>query len=474
MPEIPFIGGAYESRSPNVDAQRCVNLYPVLDKEGGKPISLSPTPGLKVWANVSKSYENRAGCAHNEYLYAVIGNTVYRFDVSGNYVELANKIGTSSGQVFMAANANGEIGIVDVDGGVGYYVSGLVVGNMGLPFSNPGKITFQDGYGIIGELNSNRFWISGLNAFSTWSALDYGSAESQADYIVACISDHQELWVFGNKTAEPYRNTGNTYFPFERITSVIQEVGLGSAESLVQLDNSMFFLDNFGNIRRIEGYTPVVVSSPQVGYRISTYGDISNAKGMGYVHEGQAFYLLTFPNANSGNGITECLDVSTGLWHQRSSYPRTDGKSRWRGNWHAFFDGKNLFGDYEQGIVYELDHTLYTDNDEILPAIRRGQTIEAGRKTMFLHNFELHIQSGVGIATGQGDDPQIMLRRSKDGGHTWGNEKWKSMGKIGEYTRRVRWGELGSARSWTPEVTITDPVNRVLIGAYLDYTIGTH
>ncbi len=276
--------------------------------------------------------------------------------------------------------------------------------------------------------------------------------------------------MFGVKTTEPFRNTGAADFPFERINNVLQEIGISAPASLTQLDNSFYFLDQWGNVRRMQGYTPVIVSTPQIAYQISKYATISDAKAFGYVHEGHAFLILIFPSENE----TWCYDVSLPPeigWHKRSSWPNAPD-SRWRANCHALFNNKNLFGDFEVGKIYELDHELYEDDGHTIPAVRRGTMVSANRKTMFLNTFELHIQAGVGLATGSGSDPQIMFRRSKDGGHTWGNEKWRSMGKIGEYDKLLRWKRLGRAKTWIPEITITDPVDRVIIGAYLDGTIG--
>jgi hypothetical protein len=235
---------------------------------------------------------------------------------------------------------------------------------------------------------------------------------------------------------------------------------------LAKLDNTIFFLDNWGNIRRLQGYIPVIVSTVQIAYQISTYPKISDAISFGYVHEGHSFYIITFPSANKGKGVTWCYDIETDLWHQRSSFPYAPN-GRWRGNAYAFFGNKHLFGDYLNGKIYELDHDIYTDDGEVLPAVRRAQHVEALGRNLFLTEFELHIKAGVGILSGQGSDPQIMLRISKDGGNTWGNEKWRGMGKIGQYIKRVRWLQLGKARTWTPEITITDPVNRVILDAYL-------
>jgi hypothetical protein len=237
------------------------------------------------------------------------------------------------------------------------------------------------------------------------------------------------------------------------------------------LDNCIFWLDQSGNVRLVQGYTSKIISPPQIAYNISTYPTISDAIALGYVHEGHSFYIITFPTANNGRGVTWCYDISTDIWHQRSSYPNAPD-SRWRGECYSFFDNLHLIGDYENGKIYELDHELFEDDGNTLIALRVGNQTSA-EKNFFIHSFELEIESGVGVVTGQGSDPQVMLRVSKDGGHTWSNQKWASMGKIGEFSKRVRWNRLGMAKRWIPEIRITDPVDRTIISASLDVTIGT-
>jgi hypothetical protein len=67
-------------------------------------------------------------------------------------------------------------------------------------------------------------------------------------------------------------------------------------------------------------------------------------------------------------------------------------------------------------------------------------------------------------------DPQVMLRWSDDGGHTWSNEHWRSMGKTGEWGRRVIWRRLGMTlklRDRVYEVSGTDPIKIAIMGAEL-------
>jgi PKD repeat protein len=71
-----------------------------------------------------------------------------------------------------------------------------------------------------------------------------------------------------------------------------------------------------------------------------------------------------------------------------------------------------------------------------------------------------------------GEDPQVMLRISNDGGKTFISEQWRSAGKAGEYLARVEWNRLGAARRRVFEVVVTDPIPWRLTGAYLKLREG--
>jgi hypothetical protein len=84
--------------------------------------------------------------------------------------------------------------------------------------------------------------------------------------------------------------------------------------------------------------------------------------------------------------------------------------------------------------------------------------------------------AGVAIAgsggTTSGVDPQAMLRWSNDGGSTYSNEHWTSIGQIGAYKNRAMWRRLGYARDRIFEVVVTDPVKAVIVSANLKASVG--
>jgi hypothetical protein len=68
--------------------------------------------------------------------------------------------------------------------------------------------------------------------------------------------------------------------------------------------------------------------------------------------------------------------------------------------------------------------------------------------------------------------PQVVLRFSDDGGHTWSNEKYSTLGRVGEYLKRVIFRRLGTSRDRVYELTYSDTAPLRIIDAYLDASPG--
>ena len=123
---------------------------------------------------------------------------------------------------------------------------------------------------------------------------------------------------------------------------------------------------------------------------------------------------------------------------------------------------------YSNGDIYRLDKNVYSDNGMAIEREIIGRHIFNKMEVMFISELQLDIETGVGLNAGQGSNPQIMLQISKDGGHTFGSERWVSFGKIGQYLTRVIWRQLGTGYDFVFKIRITDPVKVVIIGAYIN------
>jgi hypothetical protein len=465
MTEINFVGGEYKGRSSNVDAQVCQNFYPVIDNEGGRILTLIGGPGLKEWCDLGYAYEIRGMKEMNGTLYVVCGSKVFSVNQRGTATELTGTLATETGLVFMECNLT-EMFIVDGTNSK-IITDGLTVEDpTGIDYAAAGSLTYQDGYFIVADADTQKFWISGLYDGNDWDALDFASAEALPDNIVRAFNNNRELWLFGEKTTEPWYNSGNSLFPFERIPGAVMELGLGAKMSVAKEGGILFWLDHNFNVRAVsQGYSATKISTSQIDYRISQCSEPSSARAWAYTQEGQLFYVLTFPS----DDLTVVYDVITGIWHTRAT-GTDDG--RYRANCYAYYAGKCLVGDYASGKILELDLDTYDHDGMVMRSIRTAQAISNNRKRIFHGTLEIEFEAGVGLATGDGSDPQAVLEYSDDDAHTWSNEIWTDMGETGEYGVMARWHKLGSARSRIYRLTITDPVKRVVLGANIIGSIG--
>jgi hypothetical protein len=204
----------------------------------------------------------------------------------------------------------------------------------------------------------------------------------------------------------------------------------------------------------IRGYVPKPISSPELDALINAYLTVSDATAFSYMEAGHPMLQVNFPTA----GKSWLFDATTGLWS-----PLEYGLSgaRHRGEIFLDFDRKRLIFDYENGNIYQLDSAAYTDNGTEIASEIISRHITAP-KPFRVRELYVDMETGVGLASGQGSDPQAMLQISKNGGKTWGNELWRSIGAIGEYGQRVMWKRLGPSDSWTFKIRITDPCKRVI------------
>ena len=137
------------------------------------------------------------------------------------------------------------------------------------------------------------------------------------------------------------------------------------------------------------------------------------------------------------------------------------------------FANEIVIGDYVTGTLYAYDMNVYSEAGLVQKWLRSWRALPTGQndlKRTAQHSLQLDCESGVGLVTGQGSDPQVMLRWSDDGGHTWSNEHWKSMGQTGHYGQRVIWRRLGMTqklRDRVYEISGTDPVKIAIMGAEL-------
>lgn len=468
--KTPILGQAYVARSVNAVDNRMVNLYPEATPENGKTAGfLLRAPGLRLLATLGGG-PVRGLWQFGAYGYAVSGNTLYRVDAAWT----ATVLGTVSGsgpvsmsdngtQLFVACNPRSYI----------YNASTGAFAEITDP-DFPGAVTvgYLDGYFVFNEPNSQRVWVTSLLDGTSVDPLDFASAEGATDGLVALIIDHREAWLFGTNSVEVWYDSGAALFPLERIQGAFNEIGCAAPYSVAKMDNGLFWLgsDARGNgmVYRANGYTGQRISTHAIEFAIQGYATISDAIGYTYQQDGHSFYVLSFPTGNA----TWVYDVATGGWHERA---RLENGLFYRhaSNCQMNYNGEIVVGDYGNGNLYAFDLDVYADNGQPQKWLRSWRALPSDQNTLkrtAQHSLQLDCETGVGLATGQGSNPQVVLRWSDDGGHTWSNEHWTSMGAIGSFGTRAIWRRLGMTakiRDRVYEVSGTDPVKVAIVGAEL-------
>jgi hypothetical protein len=475
MSKFPFIGASYEARSKTFDSQRCVNLYPEASESGPGPskgpAALIGTPGLALWSTLAGGGVRGLLRFSASLAIAVVGSNVYTVTTAG-VGTLIGTVAGGSGPVSMASN--GTV-VMLVTGSSGYVVTpsaSTVTAITDSDFTGADVVYFLDGYFVFNKPGTGQFQITQLYGTAI-DGLDFATAEGSPDLLVSLIVDHRELWLLGENSVEIYFNSGNNDFPFERVNGAFIEMGCAAKSSAAKLDNSVFWLtaDDRGQgiVVRAVGYQPQRVSTHAIEFAIARYSRIDDAVAYTYQQEGHSFYVLTFPTANA----TWVYDASTNLWHERAWRDPADGTlGRHRSQVHMAFADSNIVGDWETGKLYRLDLDTFTDDGSPIARIRSCPHLSSDLKWQFFTALQIDMETGVGLDSGQGSDPQAMLQYSDDGGFTWSNEVWAPMGKLGERKRRVRWRRLGKSRDRVFKVTITDPVKVVIVGASIQVTVG--
>jgi hypothetical protein len=278
------------------------------------------------------------------------------------------------------------------------------------------------------------------------------------------------LLVFGDATIEPWQDVGAANMPLERVPGVVIERGLAAPRATAKEDNTVFFLGDDRRFYRLDGLTPVGISTPALDAEWQNYSTVSDTFCFSYSWAGHKFIIVQFVTANT----TFAYDIASGLWHERDSWDLNGHDlGRWRANCQLSCYDKTLIGDAFSGAIGYLSATTYTEFGNVVQALVTSPPIHSDRKRLFIPRLEVDIEAGVGIATGQGSDPQWMLRSSRDGGRTYTTlQKWRSAGAIGNYRTRLRWLRLGQARERVFELTTTDPVKRTIIAANGDGYVG--
>jgi hypothetical protein len=483
--------GSNRARFGLAGAERHINCYvEQLGDEAADPSVIVAHDGLSDFATMA-SAGVRGMIEVGAYLYVVSGRQVYRVDAGGGVTTIGGI--PTDGPVYMARNrravpqigilSSGLFYVIDTGANTLQLVTGATstsatltdptltdptltdpsLGSSSSAWTLPpgSSLTVLDGYGII-PVSNGRWFTTGIDDFTTIDELDFGTADSNPDEIVRAETREGEVVLFGTRSTEWWKDTGDVDFPFKDGRVAIAELGCLAAGSVAKIDRTLAWIAHDGTVRLMSGYD---------GQRISTHAverDIASAvpeqiTSTSWAARGHSFYQISSPD------WTWCWNRTTNTWSERQSY----GNTRWRCSTVSKFGTKWIAGDATLGKLYTMSPDVAVEGNAPLVMTVRTPPVHSFPNRLDASALYVRPVMGVGTNTGvtQDDNPELMMRLSFDGGEVWNGEDRASLGRQGERIERVKFTRLGHipAQGCTFEFSISAAVIKGLIGpAYLD------
>lgn len=464
MAVVPLFSVGQQGKSSFITAQRHLNLMAEQTVDGDKTqLVFFGTPGDTLFTSFGDT-PVRGWLAVGERLFAVHRGTLYEVDNAGTRTSRGT-LNTTTGRVSM--QTDGTVVLI-VDGTNGYtftLATNTFAQILDADFPNGANTCdWLDGQFVVdaGDGEDSFYWSANG---TSWDALDFATAESSPDGLVRVFVDHGQILLFGTATVEPWGSIGNSDSPFAPVKGAIAQFGLAARWSLVPFNDSVAFLakNKLGQVQvmMMEGNVPRPISTPELDSLINGYSSVSDATAMSYMDRGHPILIVNFPTA----GKSWMFDARSGMWSPRESGLNGD---RYHGEMAVDYINKIRIADYSNGTVVNLDATAYTENGTAIAREMITRHFYSGNDRVVVDELYVDMEVGVGLASGQGSSPQVMLQYSKNNGKTWSAELWKSVGAMGNYFERVEWRRLGQARDWLFKLRMTDPVKFVLTFADLD------
>lgn len=499
MSRFGFVGPAYAVASPLGDNEQLINwkAQKLESPNARSSYLLLPTPGLSLFQNLGAFPSVRGSGTFSGRTFEVAGTHLFELTANG-FIDYGGA-GTANNNIL-----DDGLPVTMVVGGTvgGSYPTQLLIASGGTitvfslvtnafqalttPPANVLMVEFLNGFFLA--LASNNSWsVSNPEDATTWPGIAVAQVSVFSDQLVALIASNELLWVFGAKRAVAYYNSGAPLFPFDVASGSFVEIGLAAQFSPARIatrsGTTIAWLggDERGGLTvyALNGFTPQRIADHGFEFWLSQQATVADAVGWGRTdEEGQNYYDLWFPSANAH----WTLDVDLGWWHRMSSL--VNGiQGAHLGRCHTKNFGLHLVGDRNSGKVYSMSSRYFSENTSqgvFAPIVRTrvGPTIaiEGGQLTVPINEFQVDFETGMGTqpplldAFGRPRDPLAMFSYSEDCGKTFGPERMISCGQAGRFKHVAIDRRLGSWRSWTPKVTVSDPIPWRISDAYTNST----
>ena len=445
--QLNIVGQSYESRSRALSIQKTMNLIPAAELTGAAQSSLMSWPGCVSF--YAAAGDDRGMTVFLSELYKVTDQTLWKIDSFGAATNLGTITGTNR-----CIFANDGANLIITQGTTGYQLTGTTLTQITDPDFVGGNSVAYLNLKMIFDSAGGQFQVADAGDPDSVQPNNFATAESSPDDTTRIFVFNERFNPFGTDSVETWYDNGVGNPPVARVNGGTMNVGLGAVHSVADTEDFVYFLGNDKRVYRYSSHQPENVSTNAISHQIDLLTVVSD--GIGYVipMEGQNFYVLSFPT----DGKTFAYNESSGAWFNLSTGA---SQAMYIGTSYANCYGKRLIAD--GGNVHELSLTTYTDNGAVKIQERifgpiNGDAIGSPGSRILMSYVDFIMETGVGIATGQGSNPQALVSLSFDGGKSFTNERDVLLGRTGEGRIKARYDHTESFLDCFIKIKVSDPV----------------
>jgi len=445
MPRANLASSHFERDEAGESERILINMY--LEANAGdkaRPMRLATTPGSidrdtgnVIQGNIRALAQSDA-FADGKVL--ILDGTTLR-----TWIPSSGTFGTITGTVSGSDRADvafTQTELAILSGGVLYVSDGSTIAAAG-DADFPTSITSIDviGQRIVMTSSAGKWYWTEVLDIDNITGLSFYSAESQPDNLVAVRVMGEIAYLLGGETIELWYNDAlSSTDPFSRASNVVAR-GCLCRDGIQEMQSTLIFVAEDRTVCTLVGVEPSVISEPWV-VRALKGVDAADIIASKYEDENHAFYILNTPN--------DCMvyDLATQKWHKRKS----NGSDTWDFV-RIISEGDAHYASKRTGTAFvELSRDYATD--EQADANTLGTDITREFSAHIPHDGgrpalgAVHIEGskGRGNAAGDGSDPVIGLRVSKDNGNTWSARRTRKIGAQGAYDERTKWERNGRGK----------------------------
>lgn len=431
---IQIIGPSAWLADRKTAAQRSINCYPMLVESEGDDAKMvmESAPGLSLVHTFSHNV--RGVYNANGRLFVVSGGKLYEVDdttvterASMSFV--APRVAIAHGTTQLAIADDSQLYVYNL-------VSNTIARISAAGWLGSKVAAHMDGYFIFAQPDEEFFYLSAIDDATDLDALDFSSADSQPDNVVAIQVIRRELYLLGSSSIEVWVNSGGPDFPLTRYQGTPIDVGVVGVYASCNAADSLVWVGKTPRggpyVYTLEGYTPKRISNQAVEQRLLASTDLAGVSLWTYQDAGGEFVVVNIPGA----ATSWVWDASTRMWHERGELSA--------GEWTA---SRVEMGAAVDGVQYVAGATkLYKMSRDYSTLAGDDLVRERTWPHIVGEDFEpvRHHALEIRCTTGESPEGAITLEISNDGGSVFGPPLRRTLGATGRRVHRVRWMPLGT------------------------------